>query len=84
MAKVYKPTSKAEMEAGFGEIVEKVAGEPCLRDIVKLLMHIMSCAESHGTEDPAHNGLNLLHVALENNYYQAFLTDPNQTHPGVP
>ena len=85
MAKVYRPTTKAEMIAVFPEIKTTCEGEPHLLDIVRALLHIMECAQSHDTDDADHNGLNMLHVALEDQYYRSFLADPNnQDHPGVP
>ena len=73
------------MIAVFPEIKTTCEGEPHLLDIVRALLHIIECAQSHDTDDADHNGLNMLHVALEDQYYRPFLTNPNnQAHPGVP
>ena len=69
------------MLAGFPDIVERIQGEPTLRELLRILKHLMACAISYSTE--GNNGFNLLHRAIPDSIYNSYLTDPaNQTYPG--
>jgi hypothetical protein len=69
----HKHTSKADMIAAFPEIVEMIQGEPTMRDFLRVLQHLMVCAESH---DYSNSKLNFLHVCLDANLYGLYTTDP--------
>jgi hypothetical protein len=69
----HKHTSKADMIAAFPEIVEMIQGEPTMRDFLRVLQHLMVCAESH---DYSNSKLNFLHVCLDANLYGLHTTDP--------
>ena len=66
MSSTYKLTSKAGMLTAFPDKIEKDEGEPDLRNLLRCLRHIMCLAQSYETKD--NNGLNLLHIALQEEY----------------
>ena len=69
MSSTYKLTSKAGMLTAFPDKIEIDEGEPNLRNLLRCLSHIMCLAQSYETKD--NNGLNLLHVALQEEYYNS-------------
>ena len=80
MSSAYKPTSKSEMLAAFPPSVPAIVGQPSLKEMIRLLMHLITCSQSHHVEYG--NGLNLLHICLPEHLYQRFVADPaNQPYP---
>ena len=68
----HKLTTKADMFAAFPKIVEVIQGEPTMRDFLRVLQHLMVCAESH---DYSNSKLNFLHVCLNKELYAVHTTD---------
>ena len=80
MSSAYKPTSKAEMLAAFPPSVPAIVGQPSLKEMIRLLMHLITCSQLHHVEYG--NGLNLLHICLPAHLYENFVADPaNQPYP---
>ena len=80
MSSAYKPTSKAEMLAAFPESVPAIVGQPTLKEMIRILIHLISCSQSHHVEYGS--GLNLLHICLPAALYAFFVTNPaHQQYP---
>ena len=68
------------MLKAFPESVPAIVGEPTLKDIIRVLRHLIDCSQSHQVTN--NNGLNLLHICLPPALYAFFVTDPaNQQYP---
>ena len=77
----YVPAKKTDVLAGFPTPVEAISGEPTLRELLRILKHIMMCAILFRTE--SNNGLNMLHQSLPLLLYRNYVSDPDtQDHPG--
>ena len=74
MSSVYKPTSEADMLAGFPESPGAIVGQPTSKSLFKALRHLMECSQSHEVE--GNNGLNLLHIAVTWAMHEYFMQDP--------
>ena len=74
MSSVYKPTSEADMLAGFPESPGAIIGRPTCKSLFKALRNLMECSQSHEVE--GNNGLNLLHIAVTGAMYEYFMHNP--------
>ena len=74
MSSDYKPTSEADMLAGFPESPGAVMGRLTSKSLLKALRHLMECSQLHEVE--GNNGLNLLHIAVTGAMYKYFMCDP--------
>ena len=72
MSGIYSPKSKADMMAGFPMSPGAIVGKPGARTLFDVLLHLIACAQSHRVE--GNNGLNLLHIAVNGQMYNHFLT----------
>ena len=70
----YKPLTKTEMLHVSSESPAGIVGEPTMKELIRLLRHLIDASQSHQSE--ANNGLNLLHICLPEDLYHAFITDP--------
>ncbi len=70
----YKPLTKTEMLAAFPDSPASIAGEPMMKELIRVLRHLIDASQSHQSEE--NNGLNLLHICLPEDLYRAFITDP--------
>ncbi len=71
---IYKPQTKTEMLAAFPDSPASIVGEPTMKELIRVLQHLINASQSHQSE--ANNGLNLLHICLPEELYRAFITDP--------
>jgi len=75
-----KPTNKAELLAAFPEAPPQITGEPTIGELVRILQHLMFCAQSQHSDISL---LNLLYVCIPetlNHHYN----DANEAHPTDP
>ena len=80
MSGTYAPASKADMLKAFPESVSAIVGEPTLKEIIRVLRHLINCSQLHQVQN--NNGLNLLHICLPAALYEFFVTNPaNQQYP---
>ena len=47
---VHTVDSKATMLAGFPAKIALIEGDPTLRELIRILQHLMNCAQSHFTD----------------------------------
>ena len=82
MSSVFKPTSEADMLAGFPESPGAVMGRPTSKSLFKALWHLMKCSQLHEVE--GNNGLNLLHIAVTGAIYKYLMRNPeNGNEPAL-
>ena len=74
MSGTYSPASKADMLKAFPESVPAIVGEPTLKEMIRVLHHLIDCSQSHQVTN--NNGLNLLHICLPAALYAFFVTNP--------
>ena len=68
----HKHTTEADIIAAFPEIVNIIQGEPTIHNFLRVLQHLMVCAESH---DYSNIKFNFLHVCLDRELYAVHTTD---------
>ena len=49
MAPAYSTTLKADMLAAFPEAPPKIIGIPNLREMIRVMYHMMACSQSHAS-----------------------------------
>ena len=81
MSSVYKPTSEADMLAGFPESIGMIVGRPTSKSLFRALRHLMECSQSHKVE--GNNGLNLLHIAVTGAMCVYFMRNPAGNVPAL-
>ena len=73
-------TSKAGMLAAFSESILAIVGQPILKDMNIILIHLVSRFQMHQVDNG--NALNLLHICLPAALYAFFVTDiANRQYP---
>ena len=70
-------TSKSDMFAAFSEVVEIIQGEPTMREFLRVLQHLMLCAELHKYSN---SKLNFLPLFLNKELYVVHTT---ANYPGI-
>ena len=72
MAPTISHTTKADMLAAFPETIAKMIGKPNLREIIRVMYHMMECSQSHeSTASP----LGLLFACLPPSMWSAYSQD---------
>ena len=71
-------TSKADMLTAFPEPIAKIIGKPNLREIIRIMYHMMECAQSH---ESAASALGLLFACLPPTMWTAYSQDPYPADP---
>ncbi len=69
-----KLLTKTEFLQAFPESPASIVGEPTMKELIKVLRHLIDSSQYHQSE--ANNGLNLLHICLPEDLHCAFITDP--------
>ncbi len=76
----YKLLIKTEMLAAFSERPASIVGKPTMKELIRVLRHLIDASQSHQYE--ANDGLNLLHICLPEVLYRVVITDPTvQAYP---
>jgi len=77
---VIKPTEKAEMLAAFPAAPPAISGKPTIGELVRILRHLMACAQSHQSDI---SRLNLLYVCIPAQLYHHY-NETNESYPTNP
>ena len=75
-----KPTDKAEMLAAFPAAPPTISDEPTIGELVRILQHLMACAQSHQSDI---SRLNLLFLDIPEELYQHY-NATNKPYPVDP
>ena len=81
MAPTVSHTTKADMLAAFPETPPKMIGKPDLREIIRVMYHLMECSQSH---ESAASPLGLLFACLPQAIWGAYSQDPYPADPADP
>ena len=81
MAPSVNATSKADMITAFPEAVSKVNGAPNLREIIRVMHHLMQCSQSHTSDAST---LGLLFACLPQIIWSAYSQDAYPQDPQDP
>ena len=81
MAPAYSTTLKADMLAVFPEPPPKIIGIPNLREMIRIMYHMMACSQSHASQA---SPLGLLFVCLPQPLWAAYSQDPYPADPMDP
>ncbi len=68
-----KSLTKHEMLQVFTVSPESIVGEPTMKELIRVLRHLIDCSQSHKLESK--NDLNLLHMCCPEELYRAFSTN---------
>ena len=79
MAPTITTTTKADMLAAIPEAPPKMIGTPNLREIIRVMYHLMECSQSH---ESAASPLGLLFVCLPQAMWGAYSNNPYPADPG--
>ena len=74
-------TLKSEMLAAFPEAIPKIVGSPNLREMIRLMQHLMVCSQTHATEA---SPLGFLFVCLPQALWSTYSQDAYPTDPQNP
>jgi len=74
-------TLKSEMLAAFPEAIPKIVGSPNLREMIRLMQHLMVCSQTHATEA---SPLGFLFVCLPQALWATYSQDAYPTDPQNP
>jgi len=72
-----KPTDKAEMLEAFPAAPPAILGKPTIRELVRILQHLMACKQSHQSDISC---LNLLSVCIPEQLYHHY-NETNEPYP---
>ena len=75
MSSDQKPTTKADMMAAFPEPPAKIQGEPTLRELLRVLDHLMTCSQMHNYDLST---CNLLYIFIPEILYAKYT---NEAYP---
>ena len=78
MAPTTSNTTKADMLAAFPEAPPKIIGKPNLREIIRVMYHLMECSQSH---ESAASPLGLLFACLPQAMWVAYSQGPYPNDP---
>jgi len=73
MSSAHKPLTKDEMLAAFPEACPKVIGQPTMRELIRVLMHMILCSQSC---DYALSNCNFLFVCVPDWLYGLYTQEP--------
>ena len=71
-AATHRPTQKTDMVAAFPEPISKIPGALNIREFIRVLKHMMICAQLHKRDA---SPLKLLYVCLLPNLYENYTAD---------
>ena len=74
-------TLKSEMLAAFPEAIPKIVGSPNLREMIRLMQHLMVCSQTHATDT---SPLGFLFVRLPQALWPTYSQDPYTSNPVNP
>ena len=78
---LYAPANQAEMEATFPARTIRVAGEPTLLGLLDIYRHILNCVAAFVS---SYHPLNLLYIAVPEDLWSMYSTDPHPNAPANP
>ena len=81
MATIHKVTPKATMIAAFPAAISPVIGEPNARELIRVLRHLIQCAQSHNVD---YCRQNLLFLCVPENAWPHFSADDWPDRPTDP
>ncbi len=76
-----KPTNKSDMLAAFPEAVPKIIGEPTIRELIRVLRHLMLCSQTQAYDL---SNTNLLFVCVPPEIFSNYDPNPYPEAPADP
>ena len=80
-AATHRPTQKTDILAAFPEPISKMPGAPNTREFIRVLKHVMTCAQLYKSDI---SPLNVLCVCLPPNLYENQTVDAYPYNPENP